>query len=619
LLKCTSVHFAAKHSKEPLTTSHQSKQFVQFFKEAAVDVNLNNKISAGRKRQLDEAFMKMIVLDYQPLTLGERQGMRFFANCAFPGYITPCYVTVKDSLLPAAMKEVEQKVASGLNGNRNFTVATDIWTSRRGHPFIAFIATYVTDQFDGKTVLLGCYHMPGRHTGENIRDIYDLCVSKWKINDKICRIVSDNASNMLKAFNIPGFSFEYELFFENAPVPIARGEVKPATANMTAVTPQMVDMTEQLSVELEMSCENVVDNEDEPDPASQSDLESAIHSAFFSSSLHLSCPIHTLQLAIKDSFDECEDVASLTNKVSKLVNSIRRSTLNTAFTDSLGVRPTVSCVTRWNSQLKMIQSVLKLSERDADFQSKLNVSDSSTLTAIELHSLACLVQALQPLAELTDTWQAECGALGVVLPSVMEVKSLMSVVRGPLAIRIFADTLAKKFEERFQKYYKDVNLVIAAVLDPRFKTEWIMRDQNVRDNILAIREMIVHNAELAAEAAALPATATDLNDVSAASSSTSEQLQSSQTGYAEGEAEASMATTKKPRMIFASYSQKLESSSSASLRTAATELEDYLSLPRLPPSADVLAFWKTNRRQYPQLAQLARATFGIPSGSASAE
>jgi hAT family C-terminal dimerisation region len=136
------------------------------------------------------------------------------------------------------------------------------------------------------------------------------------------------------------------------------------------------------------------------------------------------------------------------------------------------------------------------------------------------------------------------------------------------------------------------------------------------DNILAIRELIVHNAELAAEAAALPATATDLNDISAASSSTSEQLQSSQTGYVEGEAEASMATTKKPRMIFASYSQKLESSLSALLRTVAIELEDYLSLPRLQPSADVLAFWKSNRGKYPQLA---RATSGIPSGSASAE
>ena len=70
----------------------------------------------------------MVVLDYQPLTVGERAGMRLFVNCAVPGYVPPCYATVKDSLLPAALKDVEYKLESALRDNYNFTVATDIWT-----------------------------------------------------------------------------------------------------------------------------------------------------------------------------------------------------------------------------------------------------------------------------------------------------------------------------------------------------------------------------------------------------------------------------------------------------------------------------------------------------------
>jgi hypothetical protein len=594
------------------TSAKQTDRFVKFFKEAPLDTNQVKKMSSSRKKQLDEAFMKMIALDYQPLTLGERNGMRHFVNCAVPGYMPPCYATVKDSLLPAAIREVEEKLASALHGNNNFTIATDIWTNRRGHPFIAFIATYIDRNMQGNTVLLDCFHMPGHHTGDNIRDVFDMCLSKWKINDKISRVVTDNASNMLKAFNIPGFTVDYEVHFSTEStagpshldgVPLARPSTSGDLANSEMAS------TENQSSELELTCENIEDDEEEH---SDEDLELAIQSAFFTSALHLSCPIHTLQLAIKDTFDECVDVASLVSKVSKLVNSIRRSTLNTTFTDALGVRPAVSCVTRWNSQLKMIESVLKLFDRDEDFISKLNVPESAKLTTTELRSLTCIVHALQPLAELTETWQAEFGTLGAVLPSLAEVNSLMSAVRGPLAIRVFAETLGKNFEQRFNKYYSDVHLINASVLDPRFKTEWIMRDRNVREKIMAIRDLVSHNAKVAAE-----------------SYTESDQIGGSETSNPESHTQqratatsSAASSTKKPRLMFASYaSDQATPSTNIIMQTAADELNDYLSSPRLQPNADfnVLSYWKMNQGKYPQLAQLARATYGIPSGSASAE
>ena len=132
----------------------------------------------------------MIILDYQPLTLGERAGMRYFANYLVPGYVTPCYATVRDTLLPAAMKDVGDKWMKLLSENNNFTVATDIWTSRRGHPRLyAFICTFITNQFEGKAVLLSCMYMPERHTGSNIRDVHELCLKRWNIADQVIRSV----------------------------------------------------------------------------------------------------------------------------------------------------------------------------------------------------------------------------------------------------------------------------------------------------------------------------------------------------------------------------------------------------------------------------------------------
>ena len=49
-------------------------------------------------------------MDYEPLTIGEREGMRHFAGTAQPGYTTPCYDTVRDTLMPNAIEEMEAKL-----------------------------------------------------------------------------------------------------------------------------------------------------------------------------------------------------------------------------------------------------------------------------------------------------------------------------------------------------------------------------------------------------------------------------------------------------------------------------------------------------------------------------
>lgn len=534
---------------------------MSYFEESAgvTDVTQVRKVSTARKSQIDAAFMKMIVLDYQPLTVGERAGMRQFADNLLPGYVTPCYATVKDTLLPNAMKAMENKLQTALRDNYSFAIATDIWTSRRGHPFIAFIATFITENFEGKTVLLGCAHMPGRHTAERIHDAYDTCIGRWNIDDRIVRIVSDNASNMLSAFRLPGFTTELEFVFNSS--------------KQSSDESKDIDLAEDDDVELEMTCEEIDNNDGE--------IEAAVQSAFFTSKIHLSCPIHTLQLAIKDAFQECEEVANVTGKVAKLVAGIRHSALNTTFTDSLGVRPAVACATRWNSQLRMIASVIKLFEKDGDCLSKMSVQEGNKLTASDLRVLNGLVEVLTPLAELTDSLQAEFGSLGAILPSIAEMNGLFDKVKTPFLIRIFAETLGKKFTERFQKYYEDVHLTVAAVLDPRFKEEWIIRDTTVREKVLAIRELVLQQAEEVKH----PVHST-ANELSAGSP---------QSCHSDA-ADAAVSKEKKPRLIFSSYS----ASSSAQVeltafRSAREELEHYLSLPRLHPAADVLSFWRENK------------------------
>lgn len=129
-----------------------------------------------------------------------------------------------------------------------------------------------------------------------------------------------------------------------------------------------------------------------------------------------------------------DNINRLLVKVGKLVKSVRKSTLNTEETDQLGVRPTNACATRWSSQLRMIQL----------WQNKLK-SNVANITLNQVRQLTHLVSVLTPLADLTEKMQKELGNLGMILPAVTEIKSLLTDdthAALPMGIAAFAETLA---------------------------------------------------------------------------------------------------------------------------------------------------------------------------------
>lgn len=112
-----------------------------------------------------------------------------------------------------------------------------------------------------------------------------------------------------------------------------------------------------------------------------------------------------LQLAMKDSFNIDDGVSGQIQKVGKLVKSIRKCTLNTEERDRLGVRPTTGCMTRWNIQLCMIESVLTMFERHPLWQNKLkSTADDAKLTLNKVRHLQVLAEVLTPLADLRKGW-----------------------------------------------------------------------------------------------------------------------------------------------------------------------------------------------------------------------
>jgi len=96
--------------------------------------------------------------------------------------------------------------------------------------------------------------------------------------------------------------------------------------------------------------------------------------------------------------------------------------------------PTPPLITRWSSQLKMIESVLRLFQKDPLWQTKLK----TTATLL---------------------------------------------------------TLKTNISSRYDRYYTNKHKLLASVLDPPFKTEWIIRDKSVCNKLREIRDLLVEETE----------------------------------------------------------------------------------------------------------------------------
>ena len=165
------------------------------------------------------------------------------------------------------MKELLEKVDS-------VSITVDLWSNRLMKGFLGITCHFIFD-WSLRSLILGCNRFCGEHNAENIAQNYEELISFYKLKGKVTHIVTDNASNMLKAFRLAVFG---------------------------------VLIADELDSEPS-------DEEDEGDIQSVDVTNSLIYLPE-----HDSCFIHTLQLVVKDGFKQ----AGMINKAR--LDSVNRLT-----------------------------------------------------------------------------------------------------------------------------------------------------------------------------------------------------------------------------------------------------------------------------------------------------
>ena len=297
---------------------------------------------------------------------------------------------------------------------------------------------------------------------------------------------------------------------------------------------------------------------------------------------HHSCFAHTLNLVVKDGLAKAGQLGSVIKKCSKLVSFVRKSTIATDVLKGQK-RLQTDNETRWNSQLKMIRSVLAVQE------SKLSELDGAVkLTMHDRNILHDLVEILQPFEEATDSAQVSCvPSAGYVLPCVRGLNHHMQHVTSKYSCSLIS--ALKVSLDRRMAYYEENNVyVLAAILDPRFKLRWCLESE--KD----------YYTEILVDAT---------KQIAPMSAEGETSLPNPQpTGPP---------PCKKTKSLF-SFMPETSSSQQANL-TSDHQVDDYLRANTEPMDTNPANFWKEHMKKYPVLAKLAKECLAVPASSAPVE
>ena len=267
-----------------------------------------------RQIELTDTLVQYITSDLVPLSVVESPFFRKLVNKLDPRYQLPSRKHLSTNLLQAKSETVLDAVKESLQSAPSVCLTIDLWSNRQMKGFLGITGHFIED-WDMRTVMITSKRFKGRHTADNIRYEYEEAISKFEISDKILTIVTDNASNMMKAFDfsLPGF------------------------------TPENEDDDESDTEEHDTN-ENLEKSDQ---------LE-----GYFPT--HSRCYAHTLQLVLKDGLnDASQHLKNVIAKASNIVNHVRKSIHASELLDG-EKRLQTATTTRWNSQLTMIRSVLNI-------------------------------------------------------------------------------------------------------------------------------------------------------------------------------------------------------------------------------------------------------------------
>lgn len=450
-----------------------------------------------RQKAITASIIADLIIDCNlPLSLVEHPSFRNFMSVVDPKYVNISRTTVT-SMLAEMTTAMEAKIKEDMSKIDGVSVTVDVWSDRKMRGFLGVTGHVmeVTDKsLNLKSYLLGCSRFKGSHTGEKISTAFESICDKYSIRKKLDYILTDNASNMKKAFTV-------------CLATIDETEERTSVSMAQSSSDDTDDIQSQDGIDLDDdSIWELLD------PADQETVDQTL--AVHCKQQRLSCYAHTLQLTVGDGLKDARSARPALAKANRLstlmhTSSSFRDSFEKKFGTAIGI-PAAVC-TRWNSTLRQVQSIIRL---DYQALSEVCIDHKEALpTEREWSVLKELVEILSPFLQATDLLQGDkVVTISAVVPSVLSLNHHLQRLQGSRDryLMPMIKALQKSLKHRFtgvfinarlmpkpkpscqtqtqqsakpdaEEPFSDKVYLLSALLDPTFAMMWIDTDVLVEE------------------------------------------------------------------------------------------------------------------------------------------
>jgi len=432
-----------------------------------------------------------------PLSIVDNVSFKNFMNDADPKYAPVSRRNITRTFLPALEKRIISKLKEICCKVNHVSLTLDLWTDRRMRSYFGItLHAIIHDEY--KSFLLSFEQIQGKHSADKLAAEFDRVIQLYNLNDKIVRLITDNASNNLAAFDnimLPGFEDYLNTIDYESEAEASDEENEENEENDDSIANEKIQLN-NIGID---------------DTVYQTILNVTGGEEF----LRLPCFAHCLQLVVNDGIKACAAAVSSLKKVAGLAKLAHTSTVFAEQLEKNKCNIPKANRTRWNSQFQTVKKVttipssilnsiltdlkkndLILNSRDRkileEFISLFELFDEATvLTQGESYATISLV-APTVLGILFDL-ERELSSSTLILVSLCKtlISSLKSRFSGLLRhFEIDVPVDSHCMSERFS----DVIFLIAPLLDSRFKLLWFNNLSSVvKSRVLEkIRGALVH-------------------------------------------------------------------------------------------------------------------------------
>ena len=408
-----------------------------------------------------------------PLSMVDNASFNNFMNDVDSKYKPVSRRDITRSFLPVLQKRCISKLKEICSEANHVSLTLDLWSDRRMRTYFGItLHTVIDDKY--KSFLLSFEQLQGKHSADKLAAEFDRVIQLYNLNEKIVRLITDNASNNLAAFNdiiLPGF----EDYFN-----------------------EMIDDES----EIVRSDEDVEENEDyvggELNQLLTPDVDDTIYQTTLNVTgeefLRLPCFAHCLQLVVNDGIKSCNAAVSSLMKVASLAKLAHTSTVFAEQLEKGKYNIPKANRTRWNSQFQTVKKIINIPSSTLNSILTDMKKNDLILNTRDRKILEEFISLFELFDEATVLTQGESYAtISLVAPTVLRI--LFDLERelssSTLILVSLCKTLILSIKSRFSgllrhfeidvpfashsmsERFSDVIFLISPLLDARFKLLWL--------------------------------------------------------------------------------------------------------------------------------------------------